>query len=142
MKQAEKHFMKGYSPLFVAIANKQYDTVRYLLANGVGGDIHDKDNNGNTILHVLVENNHSQDDLSIVAFLLQQGADPYARNNDGISAERLANDLGRTGLRNALLPQKTGLSVSGFIGTLFHHRTTPRLSINEMPPLSQQLKPG
>ncbi len=68
---------RGYTPLQVAIQEKHFEVVEYLLANG--SDPNQKDINGNTPLWTAVTN--WAKDERIILWLLERGADPQIENN-------------------------------------------------------------
>lgn len=76
-----------FSPLMRAVDNRHEETVRVLLGMG-NANVDSQDESDNTALHYAVSNGH----VSVVALLMEYGADPHIPNRDGITPEALAVD--------------------------------------------------
>lgn len=93
MQTSKDH--NGNTPLYVAVANKHQDTVKYLIKQGV--DVNSRNENGNTPLHKAFMNQ----DYEMIGILLEKGA-----NFD------LVNDLNQTAMffGSRRLVEKLGIS--------------------------------
>lgn len=78
---------EGYSLLHLAALNENTDVLRYVLLHHVYEDINQVDNEGCTALHKAVQYSNNPES---VYRLLQAGADPYLKTNDGSTLLGLA----------------------------------------------------
>lgn len=73
------------TPLYYAVGKNDIKVVKILIDKGADVNIVDKD--GNTPLMVAVD--MFEDDDQIIKLLLENGADPYQKNNYGVSVYKL-----------------------------------------------------
>ncbi|KAF4445996.1 hypothetical protein F53441_10302 [Fusarium austroafricanum] len=93
---------QGMTPFLQACIHNRnrLDMIRSYL--NMGANIHDRTNEGETCLHLVIEALHSpKESLESLVLLLQKGADPHARDNQGISVSDMAYNM--TGTRGELL---------------------------------------
>lgn len=83
-------------PLHAAVAGNDTDTCRVLLEHGAPVD--ERQHGGFTALHGAAQNGNAQ----VAAMLLERGADPLRRTEDGRSPAELAREAGHVVLANRL----------------------------------------
>ncbi|OBS19640.1 hypothetical protein FPOA_11365 [Fusarium poae] len=79
------------------------DILKHLVS--MGANVHDRSSRGETCLHLLVNHTPQQEEDVIIrfkclAYLLQQGADPHARDNEGRTPSSIAYSM--LGLRDTI----------------------------------------
>lgn len=111
------------------------DILKYLI--NLGANIHDRSSTGETCLHLLMYGNPSGQAVTLLfdcfAYLLQEGADPYAQDNGGKTASDMAyNPAGHGYVVDGVLGDiwDAALHVSGFDISPFRRiqRRRPRYS--------------
>jgi len=85
----------GWTPLHFAAQGNASVVMTMLLDAGAPVDARDR--HGNTPLSTAVFN--SRGDGEVIALLRRRGADPYARNNHGVSPVKLARTIGNYDVR-------------------------------------------
>jgi ankyrin repeat protein len=95
----------GRNALLVSVGSNQKEYISLLVSKGI--DINSQDDNGNTALHyplsnVLRDKMYLPYSTEIVKILLEEGADPHIRNNEGKSPMDLAVESGENELINLL----------------------------------------
>jgi len=95
----------GKNALLVSVDSHQKEYIKLLVSKGI--DINSQDNDGNTALHYLfnkvLENKmYIPTCKDITKSLLEEGADPHLRNNEGKSPMDLAVESGENELINLL----------------------------------------
>jgi len=100
----------GRNALLVSVDSHQKEYIKLLVSNGI--DINSQDNDGNTALHylfnkVLANKMYIPTCKEIAKPLLEEGADPHIRNNEGKSPMDLAVESGENELINLLKSSKS-----------------------------------
>ena len=109
-----KEFKLGYSPLMTSVATGNFDATVFILERGLG-DIHERDLENNTILHVFATHRGlHHDDSMILSYLINKGADLTAVNNKEQTPEQLARAEGKKSMWRLLVSQRMALSSQGF----------------------------
>jgi ankyrin repeat protein len=95
----------GKNALLASVGSNQKDYIRMLVSKGI--DINSRDDDGNTALHyplsnVLRDKRYLPYSITIVAVLLEEGADPRIKNKEGKSPLDLAEESGENELIDLL----------------------------------------
>ncbi|CEI40906.1 hypothetical protein FVEN_g1467 [Fusarium venenatum] len=105
------------------------DILKHLVS--MGANVHDRSSKGETCLHLLVDHTPPEQDIIIrlecLVYLLQQGADPHARDNEGRTPSSIAYSmLGHRDTIDGTLGDvwDAALHISGF--DISHFRTISR----------------
>jgi ankyrin repeat protein len=108
----------GRNALLESVGSYQKEYIALLVSNGV--DIDSQDNDGNTALHyqminVLKNKLYLPRGKAIVKILVEEGADPHIRNNEGKSPMDLAMESGEDELISLL--KSSGMKLSQSLGS-------------------------
>ena len=80
----KRYYGSGYgdSPLHFAVRNRRAKLITLLLRRGADADAQ-SDDDGGTALHLAAQRPDAAENAGLIAFLLDAGADPNVRNDDG-----------------------------------------------------------
>lgn len=90
------------TPLYYAVGKNDIKVAKILIDKGADVNIADKD--GNTPLMIAVD--MFEDDDTIIKLLLENGADPYQKNNYGVSVYKLLEMPRLEPIRKLFPPEK------------------------------------
>ena len=80
----KRYYGSGYGdpPLHLAVRNRRAKLITLLLRRGADADAQ-SDDDGDTALHLAAQRPDAAENAGLIAFLLDAGADPNVRNDDG-----------------------------------------------------------
>ncbi len=102
----------GKNALLASVGSNQKDYIRMLVSKGI--DINSQDENGNTALHyplsnVIRDKRYLPYSKEMVKILMEEGADPHIKNNEGKSPMDLSRESGENELIDLLSSQEQSL---------------------------------